>query len=249
MDQFHNERKDIDFSISSKGMTLFIGDGKLHYQFSRLLNPGAAPGDMRKPEFIGKKNEQLQWSMYRMDVELVGANTHAVAIPEQQQDFYSRFYERSFTAHNSKGRQEKEIIAHTYSKITYKDIYPSIDWVIYTKGDAVEYEFVVRPGGNPANIKFKYGGATGLEVNRDGSLTATTPMGTVKEKAPYSFDDKGKEVASSFNLEGDVLSFNVGSYAGTLTIDPALVWGTYWGSNGIEEYKSVMYDGTGNIFL
>jgi hypothetical protein len=247
-DQYNNPRNDIQFSIGSKGMTAFIGDGQIHYQFRRVINPGRIM-DPKKMLDKNNRDEKAQMELYRMDVELIGANKHAEVVREQEQSFTNNFFRSHFTSRNSKGVRDYQLKAHAYDKITYKDIYPNIDWVIYVKNDKVEYEFVVKQGGNPANIKLKYSGATSLSINKDGSLTAVTPLGTVNEKAPFSFQADGRVVTSSYSLDGNILSFNVGDYTGTLTIDPTLTWGTYFGDTGLEEYKGVQYDGTGNIYL
>jgi hypothetical protein len=247
-DQFNKPRNDIQFSIGSKGMTAFIGDGQIHYMFRRVINSGRTM-DPKKMSDKNNRDEKAQTELYRMDVELVGANKHAEIVTEQEQSFTNNFSRSHFTSRNSKGIKDYQLKAHAYDKITYKNIYQNIDWVIYVKNDKVEYEFVVKPGGNPADIKLKYAGATSLDVNKDGSLTAVTPLGTVNENAPVSFQTDGKAVASSFALNNNVLSFNTGSYTGTLIIDPTLTWGTYFGDAGTEEYKDVEYDATGNIYL
>jgi hypothetical protein len=57
---------------------------------------------------------------YRMDMELVGANPHAEIIAEGKSQDYSNYY------------QPDLIQTHSYQKVIYKNIYPGIDWVIYS---------------------------------------------------------------------------------------------------------------------
>ena len=248
IDQYNHSRTDIQFSVGGNGMKVFIGDGQLHYQFSRVINQQSFRGSLLSSKNAGATIEAPMVDMYRMDVELLNANKNAQVVAEQKQDLGTRYYQSTFTAKNSKGQLQKEISAASYNKITYKNIYPNIDWVLLVRNNQVEYEFVVRPGGNPSDIKLKYSGATSLKLNKDGSLLATTPMGTVTEAAPVSFQADGSRVTSSFNLKGDVLSFNVANYSGTLTLDPLLTWGTYFGDLGTEEVKSVTYDASGNQY-
>src|SRR5690606_32679894 len=109
-------------------------------------------------------------------------------------------------------------------------------WVFYINDKGhLEHDFVIRPGGRIQDIRLKYSGATDLRLNPDGSLTTATNLGSITEKAPYSYDEKGKIVASRYVLEGNVLSFAVDeNYSGTLTIDPTVEWGTYFGGTGNE---------------
>jgi uncharacterized protein YjdB len=177
-----------------------------------------------------------------MDVELVGANKHAQVISAEEQ----AYYENHFTP----GTGKNGATAHAYNRITYKDIYPNIDWVLYTSAGKLKHEFVVRKGGKVSDIKLKYGGATNLEINNEGSVIAKTPQGSIIEHAPYSFQKDGKTVASSFRLGGDVLSYEIGAYEGDLTIDPNLIWGTYYGSeDGTISCEDVATDGSGNVYM
>ena len=247
-DQYNHSRTDIQFSVGGNGMKVFIGDGQLHYQFSNIINKPDFRGSLLSSKNAGVKLEAPLVDMYRMDVELLNANKNAPIVTEQKQNFIVNYYQASFTGRNSKAKVDNEVHVASYDKITYKNIYPNIDWVLVIKNNQLEYEFVVRPGGNPNDIKLKYNGATSIRVNDGGQLVATTPLGTITEAAPFSFQADGKNVSSSFNLNGNILSFNVGSYTGTLTIDPALTWGTYFGDLGTEEVKSVSYDNSGNEY-
>jgi hypothetical protein len=221
-------RPDIDFNLASGNFVLFVGDAKLHYQFNRTDNAE----EIRKhhealitdPKARATQAEVLPVvSSYRVDVELVGANKNAVATTEDRHAYYEMFYNDHSPNTGSR--------ANTFGKVTYKDVYPNIDWVLYSKDGQFKYEFVVRQGGNPSDIKLKYSGPTTIALNSKGGLGITTPMGNINDDAPYSFDGTGRTVKSAFVLNGDVLSFNVGEYSGTLTIDPAVTWGTYYGSS------------------
>jgi hypothetical protein len=234
-DQHQGPRQDIDFGISNNGLSLFIGQGQLHYQFAEITNGAELKkfDEERSSKPVpGQESEKkhaphARINAYRIDVELVGANTAARVTKEGKANYYERYF--------VPGCEGGEV-ANAYQKLVYTDIYPNIDWVIYTKGEVVEYEFVVRPGGKPSDIKLKYAGAGSMAIQADGSLKVTSPMGDIKENAPYSYQQDGKLVASSFNLTGDVLTFNVGQYEGTLVIDPTLSWATYYGGGSSYEY-------------
>jgi hypothetical protein len=234
IDQYNHSRTDIQFSVGGNGMKVFIGDGQLHYQFSHVTNTKSFRGSLLTSANADQQLEAPITDMYRMDVELLGANKNAQVITEQKQELVTRYYQSSFTQRNGQAKIDKEIVAAYYDKVTYKNIYSNIDWVLFIKDGRLEYEFVVRPGGNVADIKLKYGGATNLGINNEGDLVATTPMGTVTEDAPVSFMADGRNVATSFKLTNNVLSFNVANYNGTLTIDPAITWGNYFGDIGTE---------------
>lgn len=220
-DQWLNSRNDIQYSVrAAGGLTVYIGNGALHYQFSR---PGAAKGEV---------------DMYRMDVTLEGADMHAAAEACGEEDFYESHFTNGL-----------HITAHAYDKITYKNVYPGIDWVFRVKDGNVKHEFVVRPGGRVADIKLKYSGATSLTLATDGTLLATTPQGSVAEQAPVSYGQAGEVVSSTFVLSGNILSYKVASHSGVLTIDPTLQWGTYFTGNLNETVLGVTTDVAGNAYI
>ena len=225
-DQYGSHRQDIDFRLSTNGLSMFVTSSGIHYQWSAKA-PGAALG-------LGS-----EFSMYRMDVELIGANRNARPVKEQMQPYTEVYYTGASIGS----------AARSFQRIRYLDVYPGIDWVLYVKDNVVEHDFVVHPGASVADIRIAYKGASSLFVNPDGSLTAITPMGRVSEKAPFSFQDDGKVVASGFVLSGNVLSFATGSYEGTLTIDPTLSWASYFGDAGYEECNGITTDAAGNAYV
>jgi len=221
-DQNKGRRTDIQYKLAAgAGLNIFIGNGALHYQFS--------------------KPESNDYTMYRMDVELVGANRNATIITAEAQEYYESYLTAS-TAQNG-------ITAHAFNKIIYKDIYPQIDWVLFTANGQLKHEFVVREGGKVSDIRLKYGGAKSLNLNSNGSLTAMTPLGMIDEQAPRSFVSDGSLVESRFILKGDVLSYETGKYQGTLIIDPTLMWATYFGGTGYDQADCISVDGSGNIYI
>jgi len=224
-DENNHKRRDIDYKLSSPGMNLYIGNGQLKYQF-------------KKTE--GTPQTSLSVTGYEMDVTLLGVNPHAKAVSSDEQAYVENYYTAAVGP--------KGVTAHTFHKVTYKNVYHNIDWVLYVKNDKLEYDFVVRPGGNVKDIKIKYDGATALSLNKDGGITAETPMGSVEEKTPYAYEtSSGKAVASKFMLKDNVVSFNTTAYMGSLTIDPALNWSNYFGGPGEDVATSVQVNASGTF--
>ncbi len=229
-DQFGNSRHDVNYRVGGSGLSIFVGSGQLHYQW-------AAPAAQLD-------SDKQQISLYRMDVTLVDADLQAKVIAEQKLDFFERYYTPQFG--------EQGATAYAYQKITYQNVYPNIDWVLYINNNTVEYDFVVRPGGKVSDIKLQYGGTINLDIDRVGRLTATTPMGSVTEAAPVGFQAAdGKAIASFFKLDHNTVSFTTGDYSGTLVIDPTLSWSTYYGGTGVETIRMgcTAGDHNGNVYL
>lgn len=243
-DQYRKPRTDVQFKLQSHGVNLFIGNGQLHYQWNKI-NPVSTDHSVSLAQRMLQVDHQMH--SYRMDVTLVGANTNAKIITEDKLDYTENYY-KSYASKDG-------IHASSYKKITYQNIYPGIDWVLYVNKSAntpVKYDFVVHPGGKVSDIRLQYGGATTLALNANGSLTAQTPMGKVTEQTPVSYvqenDAPARTIASSFNLRKNTLGFNVAPYSGTVTIDPGIVWGTYLGGVGIDLNVSITSDKAGNVY-
>jgi hypothetical protein len=240
-DQYHKPRTDIRFGINANsGLNIFIGPDALHYQFSATLTQGttglSVPG---VPGYLTGNTIRASYNMYRMDVELQGANKNALAIPGEQQASYTNYFVEGIACKT----------VHSYNKITFKEVYPHIDWVLYFQGNALKHEFVVKQGGRPSDIQLKYKGATKLFIAADGSLEATTPQGTITELAPKCIDGNGAAIKSSYHLKDSMLTYNVANYSGTLTIDPNLQWATYFGGEKEDAGTKAAVDAAGNLFV
>jgi len=223
-DQYHKPRKDIGYSLRTPGLTVFVGANGLHYQFLQAEAGG-----------------YNTLNTYRMDVTLVGANLHASAKALAAQDYFERYI--------TVGTGKEGIIAHSSEGIIYHDVYPGIDWRLYTHNGALKHEFIVKPGGRVSDIKLKYDGAKKLSINEKGEIVATTPLGTITEAAPKSYCADGQEVASRYVLNSSELSYETAPWTGELVIDPGVNWSTYHGGTGNDAAADVTTDASGNVYM
>ncbi|MCB9046552.1 MAG: SBBP repeat-containing protein [Chitinophagales bacterium] len=248
-DQYYKARPDIDFKLSAtSGLNVYVGSGAIHYQFympDTSIHRMPKQHDSVFAEQRPDMQDSIRYLMYRMDVELIGANKDAVLKKEGRQDYYENYY--------TPGVGKDGATVYAYEKIIYRNIYPNIDWVLYVnskRNNTVKYDFIVHPGGDPSIIQLKYNGASEINLNQDGSLSAVTPQGIITENAPVSYSEDGTTVASKFVLSGNILRYNVAPYEGTLVIDPGLDWGTYYGDTAYnDEGYGVTTDLDNNVYL
>lgn len=218
-------RKDIKFTASSNNTKLYLFSDKLSYVFTKVegVKHASHPMDM---DYSSAKT-----SIYRMDMELVGANADAAIAPTAMLSGVSNFYTSS--------AQEGISGVRSFGKLTYENVYPNIDMVLVSKGKGLKAEFIVRPGGDPSLIKMKFNGADNVSLMGDGGLKVSSPLGTITEDTPYSFikaDGKEQEVNVTFNVEGNTVSFNVPDYdkSQTLVIDPQRDWASLSGGTNVD---------------
>lgn len=241
-DQYHKQRNDIDFKISSGSVDVFISSDGLHYQWYN--EQAEKEENIVFPSLIAKQNLHSTLAnidVYRLDVTLVGADPNAKVVETERSDYYENHY---------LPQCPQGVTAHSYKKIVYQNVYPGIDWALYIQNSQLKYDFIVHPGGNPADIRIKYDGATNIDLN-DGALIITTPSGNVTESKPFTYElTTHKSIKSKFNIIGNIISFDISDkYDGTLIIDPLLDWATYYGGSAFDGALKVASDYLGNAFF
>lgn len=139
----------------------------------------------------------------------------------------------------------------SFQRVDYSQVYPGIDLVLYTKNNAVKYDFIVHPGVDPDPIALRFDGDVGLQLI-DGNLRIHTSVNTLTELAPYAYqliEGQLHEVEVSFVLQDNVLSFSIGQYDPnySLVIDPEIAFSTYIGSSASNFGFTACDDNLGNL--
>ncbi len=234
---------EVKFHATQKGVDIFLLETGLAYQFRRVYSAPAkkfSPLSKKSDEAteIQKANEQMRTETYRTDLVLVNANKNARITSEGMSDDYENYYNHDV------------LNVHSYSKVTYHEVYPGIDWVIYSAGGILKYDFVVHPGADPSQIRITFSHFSDWKINREGSFELSTDLGSITEQHPVSLQDN-KPVRTDFQLSNNELSFNISNYDQTkeLVIDPAVTWATYYGGNATDEANGVDLDASGNVYM
>ncbi len=235
-------RKDIDFKVDGGAVTIFVGNGQLHYQWVRTQSQKEKVKNQNAVEVKPEEQQEEIIYTYRMDVTLVGADKNVQPVTEEGAVYTERYYSNKLP--------EEGLTLSAYKKVTYPNVYHNIDWVLYSNGHELKYDFVVHKGGNVKDIQLRYDGATDLQLT-NGALQATTPYGSITEAAPYTYDANTQAaIESQYQLNGNILSFNIAPYESTkLVIDPALDWATYYGGNRQDAVSNVFTDSLGYIYI
>src|SRR5262249_20649256 len=128
--------------------------------------------------------------------------------------------------------------------------------VYYGNSDRqIEYDFLVAPNADPANIKLKFNGVAQVRLDRHGDLLLTTKTGTLRHKKPVIYQEVNGirtpvEGGYVLGTNGQV-SFRLGAYDKTrpLIIDPIIVYSTYLGGSDLDEGFSIALDSSNNIYI
>jgi len=144
----------------------------------------------------------------------------------------------------------------TSKAVLYRNIYKNIDLKVYGVERQIEYDWVVRAGGNPEDIRFEYRDVQYTRIDGEGNLIIEGAIGELKHRKPISYqiiEGRRVEVEAAFKRMGHGeygLSIKDYDPAADLIIDPLiLVYSSYLGGIGSESGRSIAVDGTGAIYV
>ncbi len=159
----------------------------------------------------------------------------------------------------------------TSKAVLYREIYPGIDLKLYVKEQQIEYDWIVKPAGDPAKINMVYQEVKSARLDRAGNLVLETGFGKLMHKRPAGYLERGKEqraadrwcrtegrehrinVGVEFKeLAKNTYGFKVGEFdkSGELIIDPlVLVYSSYLGGYSNDRSYSIAADGSGHVFI
>lgn len=235
-------RLDILYTGQANGIKLLFTKNSISYQFRRAFSSKANSIDTFYTKLdILSEMDSVQF--YRVDIQLINANENPLIVNEEETNSYSNYY----LAHCPEGI----LNVKSFRKIRYIDVYPNIDWVIYTNGNLFKYDFIVKPGGNVEDIKIRYEGASNVNIEKNGDFMINTPLGNVIELKPFSYQDDYKEVKSDFLLKENILSFDIDNYnhKKSLIIDPSIIWEVQFGGTSWDFSNALIKDPNENLYI
>jgi hypothetical protein len=165
----------------------------------------------------------------------------------------------------------------TSQAVLYKSLYKDIDLKVYGIEKQIEYDWVVKPGGNPGDIRFEYKNVKGTRLDDEGNLLIETDFGELIHKKPVSYQERGaqsarrtgqstgvgaglracpierRDVNVTFKkISNNTYGFEVRKYdkSRELIIDPVvLAYSTYLGGGGEDYGRGIDVDNSGNVYV
>jgi len=185
VDQNHKPNSDVKYLLCQAGFNVQLRKTGFSYDTYTVIRDS---GKKEKSTFIQRLNKfrhagNATYHFHRVDVELLGCDTNAEITLEEKSTTYFNY----FTPGTPQGGVSD---VHYYQKVVYKNIYPYIDLAFYTTSPRLkrptEYEFIVHPGGNPADIKLQYKGADRVSL-ADNKLVVHITGRDLTESIPSSY--------------------------------------------------------------
>jgi hypothetical protein len=241
---YYVQGRDKTLYFTSEGVT-FVLDGRRGETLAYGL-PGRATQhehDLRPPR---PASAPRRWVLR---LEFLGANPDVQPVGVDETEAVISYF---------RGRPEEWVTGlKTYSKVIYRDLWPGIDLEYSGTVNRLKYQFVVKPGADPAQIRLAYHGARQLSVNESGQLEVATPVGGFRDDAPYAYQEAGNgdqvPVGMAYTLQEDhVYGFALGRYDSKrpLVLDPAVfTYCGYIGGGGTDEGLDIAVDSLGNAYV
>lgn len=234
--------KHILYQALLDGGALFIERNKLVFNFYdkkklRQLHLKQVTRDKSPSEKIRAHSYQI---------EFLGANPNPLPVSLQKGNDYENFY-----LGMDKSRWKTAV--PNYRQILLKNIYTNIDYEIFAGANGFKYNFHVKSGADPSQIKLKYAGVSKLKI-QDSALLVKLEVNEVLEHKPYAYQIINNEVVAVpcvYRLKDDVVSYHLPNGYNRnydLVIDPLLVFSAQIGTTADNFGMTATFDSQGNLY-
>jgi hypothetical protein len=131
-----------------------------------------------------------------------------------------------------------------FGQVRYRDVYSGIDLVYHSDQRQLEYDFVVKPGVDPNQIRFAFEGAKKIAITEQGELELQSAASTSVNHKPVVYqmiDGRRKLIEGEYTLANNVVGFKIGEYDRTqaLVIDPTLQVLAFYGGTLNDEASGI----------
>jgi hypothetical protein len=178
---------DILYQSLSVGAKIYLTKNRISYVYStNMAYADTIPDSLRID------------SLYRTDLAFIGSNDTVVVTADYVTEGIRNYYIN----------RDSVTYVHGYRQLTYNNLYSNIDLVITNKG-SILYKFIVKDGGNPQDIRFKFFGVDSVYVDSLGNIVARNHLSDINIQSPSAKKDISGtivSIGSSFVLSNDTFS-------------------------------------------
>ncbi|HLP52158.1 MAG TPA: PKD domain-containing protein [Chitinophagales bacterium] len=235
----------IVFNAPMKGGNMLLEKGAFTYNLFSLDDLKRIRGDQHHQHSYTPDFDKT-FHCHAFRVSFIGAST---TCQPQGTDKLSEYF--NYFIGNDKSKWASRVAG--YREVRYPELYKGIALNVYSDKANVKYDFVIKAGSSPEQIKLSYAGVNSLQLI-DKALHVTTSLGTAVEQAPYAYqliNGVKTEVECAYVLNGNELSFAFPKGYNKqyeLVIDPTLIFSTFSGSFADNFGYSATYDSRKNAY-
>ena len=144
-----------------------------------------------------------------------------------------------------------------YARVSAAGVYDGVDLIFYSNGANLEYDFVVKPGTDPGQIRLAFDGQERIRVDdKSGDLILMTAGGgEVRQVRPKVYQQEGDrrvEVAGGYQLvDRGHATFALANYdrRRSLVIDPTIAFVKAYGGSDQDSGAAIAVDSAGNAYV
>lgn len=147
----------------------------------------------------------------------------------------------------------------TFERVRVNGLYPGIDLLIYLSDGELKFDYIVHPGADPAQIRWKFSpsssgaGDSRFTLAPDGSLRQAGASDAWILRPPITYqehDSVKQRVAARYVPSGvSEWALEIGGYdrALPLIVDPVLSYSSYHGGSQFDQANAVAVDAANNL--
>lgn len=190
------------------------------------------------------KDLTIQCHAYKM--QFLNCNTNIRVEKFQMGSDYENFF-----VGNDENKWKGNV--RNYHEVWLKNLYNGIDYEVITSISGIKYNYHVKTGANPDDIKVVYKGIKSLKI-KEGALIIDLEVNGVKEQKPYAYQiihGKLIQVKCLYSYKNKILGFNFPNGYDKdyeLIIDPVLIFAAQSGSNADNFGMTATFDAAGNLY-
>ena len=223
---------------------------------SALRGHSSQEGNIRKSPYSPKTHRDISRFVF------LDANKSPGMIPVEESKLRVNYIK-------GKNKSKWHFDIPTSRAVLYKSLYKNIDLKVYGIEKEIEYDWILKPGGNPDDIKFEYKNVKSTRLDEEGNLIIETDFGELIHKKPLSYQwrkaqsagriaqnacpKERKDVNVTFKkIAENIYGFEVGEYDNSreLIIDPVvLTYSTYLGGDDKDYGFGIAVDGSGCAYV
>jgi hypothetical protein len=196
---------------------------------------------------MGRLRNSRSQTQAVLRMQIVGAN----ATPSVEGEVPSEGHTNYLT-----GRDSSDWVRNVpqYGRVHYRGVYPGVDMTFYGQQRRLEFDFIVKPGADPAAIALGIQGAKKIWTDQAGDLVLTSAAGDLRLHKPVAYQKQGEvrqPVDAHFVVKNQEVALAVGDYdrARELVIDPSIAYSTFLGGGNEDDGFGIAVDSTGAAYI
>jgi len=236
------------FYARTSRYTLWLTEEGLVFDSTRRTKKESTNSKRLSPEDINY-HEDYKYDRDVLRLIFINTNTKFDVVPLNDTEHKVNYF---IGKDESKWRSNIQ----TSRAVLYKELYPNIDLKVYGIEKQIEYDFVVRPGGQVSDIGFEYKDVEKTRIDKEGNLVVETEFGELENAKPVCYqviEGERVEIQAEFMKIGDNnYGFKVKGYNRNyeLIIDPVVsIYSTYLGGSDGDYGNGIAVDSEGAAYV